>query len=155
MIKGFERPQPAEPESINHWQAVAAIASGMIAGAVLFVVPHGSPWGKLTVFTPTILGRVVPATWHVSAFSAIGLHLLLSVVYGFVISLSVVRLREMRAVLVGGLVGLVLYALNLGIVTMWLPGMRGNEVSVVITHAVFGLIAAGAYRGLLRRNVPA
>jgi len=50
---------------------------------------------------------------------------------------------------------LVLYFINLGVVTMWFPAMRGNEVSVFVTHVVFGLIAAGAYRGLLRRKVSA
>ena len=51
--------------------------------------------------------------------------------------------------------GLALYVANYGIVSMWLPAMKGNEVPVVVTHIVFGLVAAGAYRGLLRRQVPA
>jgi hypothetical protein len=52
-------------------------------------------------------------------------------------------------------VGLVLYLLNFGVVSLCLPGLRGNEVSVIITHVVFGLVAAGVYRGLLRRKVSA
>jgi len=58
-------------------------------------------------------------------------------------------------VLTGGAVGLLLYVLNLGAISMWFPAMRGSEVSGSVTHAVCGLIAAGAYRGLLRRKVRA
>jgi hypothetical protein len=101
------------------------------------------------------MGRVVPPSWGVPALGSAVLHLAVSVVYGFIISLAVINIRELRAVLVGGLVGALLYILNLGIVSFWLPNMRGNEVPVIITHIVFGLIAAGAYRGLLRRKVPA
>jgi Mg/Co/Ni transporter MgtE len=82
------------------------------------------------------------------------LHLVLSVIYGFIISLVVINLHELRAVFIGGIVGLVLYLINFGVVSAWLPGLRGNEVSVIVTHGVFGLITAGAYRGLLRRRVP-
>jgi len=63
------------------------------------------------------------------------------------------HIRQLVAVLAGGVAGIVLYFLNLGAVSLWFPGMRGNEVSVFVTHLVFGLIAAGAYRGLLRRRV--
>jgi hypothetical protein len=34
---------------------------------------------------------------------------------------------------------------------LW-PSLRGAEFSVVVTHVVFGLITAGAYRGLLKRK---
>ena len=139
----------------SHLQGMPALAAGLIAGVILLIVPHASPWEGLTSFTPAILGRVVPPAWNVSVVSVGMLHLALSVIYGFIISSAVISIRELRAVFVGGLVGLLLYLLNFGIVSMWLPTLRGNEVSVAITHGVFGLIAAGAYRGLLRRKVSA
>jgi hypothetical protein len=155
MIKGFEPPHPAEPVQKHQLQAIPATAAGLIAGAVLLIVPHASPWEGLTTFTPAVLGRVLPASWGVPAVGVAALHLVLSVIYGFVISLAVINIHELRAVFMGGLVGLGLYLLNFGIVSAWLPELRANEVSVIITHGVFGLIAAGAYRGLLRRKVPA
>lgn len=81
------------------------------------------------------------------------LHLALAIIYGVLISFVVSHIRQMAAVLTGGVAGLVLYLINLGVVTLCFPAMRGNEVSVFVTHVVFGLIAAGAYRGLLRRKV--
>jgi hypothetical protein len=155
MIKGFEQPQRTEPIEKNHWQAMPAVAAGLIAGVILLIVPHASPWEGLTSFTPAIMGRVPPSTWGGGVFMVVALHLVLSLIYGVIMSFAVMNVREMTAVLTGGAVGLLLYVLNLGAISMWFPAMRGSEVSVIVTHAVFGLIAAGAYRGLLRRKVPA
>jgi hypothetical protein len=154
MIKGFEPPHPAEPVQKHRLQAIPAAIAGLIAGAVMLIVPHASPWEGLTTFTPAVIGRVLPMSWGVPGAGVVALHLALSVIYGFIISLVVINIHELRAVFIGGLVGLGLYLINFGIVSAWLPALRGNEVSVIITHGVFGLIAAGAYRGLLRRKVP-
>ena len=153
MIKGFEQPHPAEPIDKSHWQGLPAIAAGLIAGVVLLVVPHASPWEGLTSFTPAIMGRLAPATWGLGMFMTIVLHLVLALVYGIIVSLVVMNIHQMTAVVTGGVAGLLLYSLNLGAVSMWFPAMRGNEVSVFVTHVVCGLIAAGVYRGLLQRGV--
>jgi hypothetical protein len=153
MIKGFEPPHPAEPIEKRRLHGVPALAAGLIAGVILLFVPHASPWEGLTSFTPTVLGRALPASWNISILGIVFLHLVLSVIYGFIISAVVINIRELRAVFTGGLVGVALYLLNFGVVSVCLPALRGNEVSVIVTHFVFGLIAAGVYRGLLRRKV--
>ena len=61
-------------------------------------------------------------------------------------------MRRRRAFVTGALAGFVLYAVNFGVVTAFWPWLRGAEFSIVITHIVFGLITAGAYRGLLKRK---
>jgi len=155
MIKGFQPPQRYEPAISEHFQWIPAVAAGLIPGVVLLILPHATPWEGLTVFTPAIIGRQVPASWGMNVFGVVVIHLALSLVYGLIISLSVMSARQMRALLVGGVVGLVLYALNLLVVSLWIPGLRTDEVPVVLTHLVFGLVAAGAYRGLLRRAVVA
>ena len=80
------------------------------------------------------------------------IHLAVSVLYGLLISRVVAGLKQQRAVFAGGLLGLLLYVVNFGVVSTWWPQLRGSEISVVFAHIVFGLIAAGAYRGLLRRQ---
>ena len=151
MIRGFEPPQSLEPENPGHLQWGAAIKAGLIAGAILLIVPRASPWSSVTSFDPAIMGRALPVGFH-SWLPMWLSHLVLSVAYGFCISRLLVWLRGFRAVFVGGGIGLILYGLNLLVVSLIWPQMRGNEVSVVFTHFVFGLIAAGAYQGLLKRK---
>jgi hypothetical protein len=153
MIKGFEQPQRTEPIEKNHWQGIPAVTAGLIAGVILLIVPHASPWEGLTSFSPAIMGRVPPPAWGLGVFMVVVLHLALCLVYGIIVSFAVMNIRQMAAVLTGGVVGLLLYLLNFAAVSMWFPAIRGNEVSIIITHAVCGLIAAGAFRGLLRRRV--
>jgi hypothetical protein len=155
MIKGFEPPLQTEPVAEDRLQWLPAIIAGLIAGVILLVLPHGSPWSPLTLFNPAVMGRIVPPSLGVPIFSVIVIHLGLSLIYGLIVSLMVINVRELRAVVVGGVVGLVLYCLNYGIVSLLIPALKGSEIPVLVTHLVFGLIAAGAYRGLLRRRVTA
>jgi predicted membrane protein len=64
----------------------------------------------------------------------------------------VASLRQTKAILTGAVIGVILYGLNLGLVMAFWPQFLGDEPLVAFTHAVFGLVAAGAYRGLLRRK---
>ncbi len=155
MIKGFAPLPTTELAIKDHFQWLPAMGAGLIPGVILLILPHASPWEGLTLFSPAIVGRVVPATWGMSNAGIIVLHLALSLIYGIIISLAVMNVRQLRAVLVGGVVGLVLYVINFGIVSLCTPDLRGNEFPVIVTHIVFGLVAAGAYRGLLRRAIPA
>jgi len=98
------------------------------------------------------MGRPIPGPDDSSFLGTSLLHLLIAAFYGLIISVMVVRIRAMGAVIVGGLVGLLLYVINFGAVSLWYPELRGNEGVVIFTHVVFGLVAGGAYRGLLRRR---
>ena len=98
------------------------------------------------------MGRMVPPELGMSLFTTYLIHMVLSVVYGLIIGWVASSIHQLRAILAGGVVGLMLYLINLGAVSTWYPQMRGNEFSVIVTHIVFGLIAGGAYRGLLRRK---
>ena len=152
MIRGFESAHPLEPETRGHLQWGPALGAGLIAGAILLVVPRGSPWSSVTFFSPVIMGRRLAPGIEMALASVWLIHLAVSIVYGLVISRIVSALTQTRAVVIGGLIGLALYLGNLLTVSLWWPQMRGNEVSVVFTHFVFGLLAAGAYRGLLKRK---
>src|ERR1051325_2711667 len=129
-----------------------ALGAGLIAGAVLLVVPAGSPWSILTFSSCVIMGRIVPPETGLPLVGAWLIHLSISVLLGLVISRVVAGLRHWRATVAGALGGLLLYVLNLAMVAVAWPELRGHEFRVVFTHVFFGLIAAGAYRGLLRRR---
>lgn len=155
MIKGFQPPPRDDSPASVYFQWIPAVAAGLIPGVILLILPHASPWEGLTLFTPAIMGRQVPVSWGMNPFGVAVVHLALSLVYGLIISLTLTNVRQLRALWVGGAVGLGLYALNLAIVSLWIPSLHSDEVPVVLTHLVFGLVAAGAYRGLLPRAVVA
>jgi hypothetical protein len=152
MIKGYEAPHLLEPEEPRQFHLRPALEAGFIAGVILLFVPHGSPWSSLTFFSPVIVGRTVPGTIQMPLLLVWLLHLAVSLLYGLIISRMVATLRRRRAFVTGALAGLLLYAVNFGLVTAFWPWLRGAEFSVVVTHVVFGLITAGAYRGLLKRK---
>jgi len=151
MIKGYESVHLLEPEEPTRFHIGPALRAGFIAGVVLLIVPHGSPWESLTFFSPVIMGRTIPEPGMPLLLVWI-LHLAISLLYGLLISRMVATLRWRRAFFTGALAGLVLYAVNFGVVSALSPWLRGAEFSVVVTHIVFGLITAGAYRGLLKRK---
>jgi len=152
MIKGYDSPHLLEPEEPRRFHLGPAFGAGFIAGAILLIVPHGSPWESLTFFSPVIMGRAVPGPTEIPLLLVWTLHLAVSLLYGLIISRLVATLRWRRAFFTGALAGLVLYVANLGIVSVAWPRLRGAEFSVIVTHIVFGLITAGAYRGLLKRK---
>ena len=152
MIRGFEQTHLLPAEDQGHLQWSAALGAALIAGAILLIVPRGSPWSELTFFSPAIMGRALAPGYQLSLAAVWFAHLGISILYGLIISLSIARLTQARAVFVGGFVGLILYVLNWAAVKFLAPSMRGNELSVLFTHVVFGLIAAGACRGLLKRK---
>jgi len=155
MIEHFEPPQPLESEDHREFQWSAAFGAGLIPGLILLITPRGSPWSSLTFFNPAVLGRPAPPQSGLSLGGSIFLHLIVSLLYGLIIARIVARFTQLRAVIAGGVVGLLLYAINFGFVSWRAPGFIGNEISVVFTHVVFGLIAGGAYQGLLRRAASA
>jgi hypothetical protein len=131
-----------------------AVAGGLIAGLVLLILPHGSPWAALTFFSPSIMGRTAPSGSHLLWPIWWLLHLVISVACGLAVAETVNRLRHEWAILVGGLVGALFYVVGLGLVSLWWPEWRGGELGVLLANVIFGLVAAAAYRGLLRRKRP-
>lgn len=142
---------PLEPET-KSMQYGPAVGAGIIAGALFLLVPRGSPWSALTFFSPTVLGRSFASSSTLPIVAVWIIHLLVSILYALVISRIVTGLTQQRAILTGGVVGFCLYLVNLAAVSFIWPEMRGNEIGVIFTHIVFGLVAAGAYRGLLKRK---
>ena len=81
------------------------------------------------------------------------LHLTLAIVYTVIIATIVKRFQAWRAVVAGGGAGLILYGVNLAIISLALPQFLGMEGRVAFTHFVFGLISAGLYKGMARPQI--
>src|SRR5256885_15924056 len=107
MIRGFESAHPLEPEAGGHVQWPAAFGAGLIAGAILLIVPRGSPWSSVTFFSPVIMGRGLRAGLEMPLVFVWLVHLAVAVFYGLIISRIIAGLTKSRAIVVGGLMGLV------------------------------------------------
>jgi hypothetical protein len=149
---------------IEDWRA--AIWSGVIAGAVflmleMVMVPlflGESAWGPPRMIAAIVLGQGVlppPATFDFGILMvAMMVHFMLSILYALIGGAIFERMPMGTAIIVGALLGLLLYAINFhgfAAVFEWFA-MARNWVSI-FAHAMFGLVAAWAYKGLAR--VPA
>src|SRR5579872_2231963 len=136
MVRHFEPIQVLEPEGRGQFQLGPGLLAGLIAGIVLLFIPRGSPWSGISFFSSVIMGRPVPNGVFMPLTVVCLVHLLLSEIYGLLISWFVSNVTQARAVITGAIIGLVLYVANLAVVTVALPAWRTNEVGVLFTHAV-------------------
>src|SRR5689334_12659353 len=127
MIQHFDPPQLLESDAPHEFQWPAAFGAGLIPGLILLIAPHGSPWSSLTFFNPSVLGRAAPAQSGMSLEGSILLHLAASLLYGLIIARIVARFTQLRAVVAGGVIGLLLYLVNFGVVSWFAPDFLGNE----------------------------
>src|SRR5688572_11041074 len=146
-----------EERQIEHRRAVdfkAAVGAGLIVGLLIALFPRGSPWAGLTFFSPTVMGRSMGEPGG-SYLAALLPHLALSLGYAIVIGLAVELLRRVKAVIAGGTVGLVLYLVNWAVFHFLVVDGTARELETLFTHVAFGLITAGAYKGLSKPPVAA
>lgn len=139
------------------WPTALLVGAGV--GLVFLFAAHGFPWFASGIISPSIMGRdvkppeVADAPW---SFKMIGWHLALSGHYAAIIALLVTRMRGIVAILVGGLIGSVLYLANYYVFRQVLAGSEAqSEVATLVVHVAFGMAAAGMYVGLVKPRIPA
>ena len=142
----------------------AAASAGVVAGLVFMMMEMllvwlamgQSPWGPPRMIAAMAMGREVlppPATFSVGIMMvAMIIHIMLSVVYGLIIGAIVHRMGGGAALATGAGFGLVaLYLLNFHVVAPmmfpWFTEVQ-NWVSL-LSHVVFGVVAAAIYKGVL------
>jgi predicted histidine transporter YuiF (NhaC family) len=130
----------------------SAMSAGLLIGLLIALFPRGSPWSDMTFFSPTVMGRTLPELGG-SFLSSLGAHLALSVGYAIIIGLIVNKLDGVRAVITGGIVGALLFLLNWAVFKFLVTDEVTREAMVLFTHVAFGLMTAGAYKGLSKPPV--
>ena len=135
----------------------AAIKSGLLAGAIVWMFPAGNPWTSfMSPSAALVMGRPVSANESISitsiqAFPAYIAHFVVSILFAFIILAVVWKLRAAKAIFAGIATGLVLYGLNFAVFRLAAPQFTGPyEFNVALAHVLFGGIAAGCVRGFLR-----
>jgi hypothetical protein len=135
--------------------AKAALKAGLIVGALFLLLPQGSPWSALTPFSKVVMGRAIGmlGTSDFPIGLAALLHMLVAVIYAFVIASLVSFFENWRGILLGGAVALGLYLLNFGIVKLTMPALIGAEGRVAAAHLLFGLFVSACYLGFANRPI--
>lgn len=139
--------------------AVAGIIAGvafMVAQmALVWLVDGQTPWSLPHLFAALLLGPETPPPADFSpkaTLVALAIHLPLSALYGVVIGALANRFTLGPALAVGLLAGLAIYGLNFYLVAPaffpWLAATRGSIT--LVTHALFGIVAAGVYVSMRR-----
>jgi hypothetical protein len=135
----FESDERLEERARRRIRPKALIYSALVAGLIVFVVPAG-PWmSHESMFAA--MGRAMTK----NATADLVIHVTMSLVYGWLIALAIYRLPIAGGIMVGAVVGLVLYLLNYFIFAV-IGGMQSNELHVGIAHFLFGLFFSVAYR---------
>ncbi len=140
----------------------AAIWAGLIAGAAFLVVEMGlvtvmgnSPWGPPRMMAAMVMGEGVlppPATFDFPIVAvAMAVHMVLSIVLALIFALAVHRLGMARALVVGGVFGLVVYGVNFYGFTEFFPWFaKARNAVTIASHVIFGLVLAASYKALQR-----
>ena len=141
----------------------AAIWAGLISGVAfmmleMMLVPlfmGGSPWAPPRMIAAMVMGKGVlppPATFDIGVLmAAMAVHFPLSIVFTLILAWIIARFDMGVAVLIGAVFGLTLYLVNFYGSTAIFPwfAMARNGVTI-FTHIMFGVIAALAYKQLVK-----
>ena len=146
----------------------AAVYAGVAAGIVSTLAQIGL-WLIFSDAFPAILfrdarltaaivmgrGVLPPPTsfdWRVMLVATL-VHLMLSMLYGLILSCLMSRLAPAIAAIVGAAFGLILYAVNMYGFTVVFPWFEAARDWITLaSHLVFGVAAAFVYKVLSRRR---
>lgn len=145
-----------------------AILAGIIGGAVFMMlemilvgtVGGGSPWGPPRLIAAIGMGKDVlppPATFSAGVFIvAMIIHFILSIIFALILAFFIARLSMNVALVVGAVFGLALYLVNFyGFTTVFPWFAMARSPITIITHILFGVVAAWTYKGLAKSYVEA
>jgi len=152
----------AQADTARRADLKAGALAGVIAGAVfmmmemgLVALSGGSPWGPPRMIAAIVMGEGVlppPASFDLMILmAAMAVHLVLSIIIGIGFAFIARRLGMVMAVVIGAVLGLVLYVVNFYGLTAIFPwfAMARNTISIV-SHIAFGIVLGLAYRSLAK-----
>ena len=126
-----------------------AILAGLGVGLIFFFVSRGIPWFSAEIPDAAMGRPLFSGVPDQGAFiRTLGVHFLLALGYALVIGVAVFRLSPWAAVWTGSLVGIGLWAVNFLVFRFAIGYPPVNETPILLTHIVFGMTTAGAYKAL-------
>jgi len=148
-----------DERSRHHFSGKSVFYAGLAVGLIFLFVAKGNPWSSLGVPTHAMGRRLFIDSGANHLLTGI-IQMVLSLCYAFIVSAIVYRLKTPMAIVGGGVVGLILYAMNYLVFHFMLTDTPPvSEVTVALVHVAFCMIVAGAYKGLAipkpREEIPA
>ncbi len=144
----------------------AAISAGIVAGviatavqiALWWVFLNALPWilyrdARLTA--AIVMGQEVlppPATfdWAVMLVATL-FHFIISIIYSLILARLIFRLGRISSILAGGVYGIILYVINMYVITIVFPWFSEvRDWITIFTHVVFGISIAATYKAFIK-----
>src|SRR5262245_55483768 len=147
-MNAVEHMELQEAQSQARLRPKAAALAGLLTGIFLIVFSKGVVWSS-SGLPDRVMGRELFAgqAEQVFFFNSI-VHLAISICFAFILCAIIYRFRPLKAILMGGIVGLGFYGINFLVFHSFLHADPGSEGPVAISHFVYGLMTAGAYKAL-------
>ena len=124
----------------------AALWAGLAVGALFLFFSKGIPWSSMG-FGMAAMGRELPINDVVTYFATNTIvHMALAVSYTFAIGWAVYRFEIVTALVIGAVLGILLYAINYLLFHTVFGAGQQDEFPVAATHFFFGLVSAAAYK---------
>ncbi len=156
---------PVPRDHAMTYDFMAAIESGLIAGAAFLVLQMfmvavflgGNAWAPLRYMASVVMGRSAappPATFDLRImFIGLILHFAIAIGFTLLLTLALNRLQTWWVVLIGAGYGVIVYLLTFVMFLGAVPWMAAARSWVtVVSHIVFGAVAAGSYNLLAHRE---
>ena len=132
----------------------AALFSGLVAGAVFLILSRGFPWISSGV-PEAAMGRPLVENVPQGGFLLISLvQMGLALAYSFVVGLFVYRFDPLAAVMMGAVAGTILYFANFLVFRVMLQVGEEGEISVLMIHIIFCMLAASLYKAFSVEKSP-
>lgn len=144
----------------------AAISAGIVAGviatavqvALWWVFLDALPWifyrdARLTA--AIVMGQEVlppPATfdWAVMLVATL-FHFVISIIYSLILARLISCLGRISSILAGGVYGIILYVINMYVITIVFPWFSEvRDWITIFTHVVFGISIAATYKEFIK-----
>lgn len=133
----------------HHLDFKAVLYAGLVVGVLFLFLPRGIPWNSIGLPTEAMGRPLFAQDTHTAMFITGIVQILMSLAYTFVVAAVIYRFRMFKAVIIGGVIGLGLYALNYLVFRYVVPtAPNKSEFAVLLTHLAFCFIVAGAYKGI-------
>jgi hypothetical protein len=144
----YELHDRQERSAQDHVRWLKAFYTSLVVGVVFLILPRAVPWFSAGI-PETAMGRPIEVirNFRMAPFFVTGLlHMVLAIIYGYILAELIFRFEVRLAILIGAIGGIALYGINFAVFRLGFGTPPANEIAVAITHLFFSLVFSAAYK---------